>query len=161
MARVRERVRAIEREIMEEFPEWPQWKRRVRRGGMIALALSLGGIALAQLLGWLAQQEEMRRQQERARVIQLISPVSEVREEVIEFVWRPSPIADHYVVELSDVRYRLIWRSPPVEEVEVRLPEAVRRELQRGERYLWQVRGFDARGNEVANSFFEEILILR
>jgi hypothetical protein len=84
-----------------------------------------------------------------------------VREEVIEFVWRPSPIADYYVLELSDASYRLIWRSPPVREVELRLPEAVQMQLHRGERYLWQVRGFDEKGREVASSFFEEILIVR
>jgi len=159
--RVRARAQAIEREISEEFPEWPQWKRRVRRWGMIGLALGLGALAFAELLGWFARQQELQRQRERARIIQLISPVSEVREEVIEFVWRPSPIADHYVVELSDTSYRLIWRSPPVREVELRLPDAVRRQLQRGELYLWQVRGFDAEAQEVASSSFEEIRIVR
>jgi hypothetical protein len=160
-ARARERARAIEREIVEEFPEWPQWKRRAQRWGMIALALGLGGIALVEVLGWFARQEEWRRHRERARIIQLISPVSDVREEAIEFVWRPSPIADRYVVEVSDLSYRLIWRSPPVKEVELRLPEAVRRQLHPGERYLWQVRGLDAGENEVARSPFEEIRILR
>ncbi len=161
LGRVRARAQAIEREILEEFPEWPQWKRRARRWGMIGLAFGLGALALAELLGWFARQEELQRRRERARIIQLISPVSEVREEVIEFVWRPSPIADHYVVELSDTSYRLIWRSPPVREVELQLPDAVRRQLQRGELYLWQVRGFDAKAQEVANSSFEEIRIVR
>jgi len=160
-ARARERVRAIEGELVEEFPEWPQWKQRARRWGMIAVALSLGGIALIEVLEWWARHEELQRQRERARVIQLISPMDEVREEVIEFVWRPSPIADRYVVEVSDVGYQLIWRSPPVKTVELRLPDAVRRQLQRGERYLWQVRGFDASAREVASSPFEEILIVR
>ncbi|MCS6816914.1 MAG: hypothetical protein N0A16_03205 [Blastocatellia bacterium] len=159
--RVRERAQAIEREIEEEFPEWPRWKQRARRWGMIGLVLVLMGIAFGELLDWLERREEIRRQRERGRVIQLISPVSEVREEIIEFVWRPSPLVDRYVVEVSDVSYRLIWRSPPVKEVELRLPEAVRRQLHRGERYLWQVRGFDASENEVASSPFEEILIVR
>ncbi|MCL6650540.1 MAG: hypothetical protein K6U89_19760, partial [Chloroflexi bacterium] len=117
-------MRAIEGELVEEFPEWPQWKQRARRWGMIAVALSLGGIALIEVLEWWARHEELQRQRERARVIQLISPMDEVREEVIEFVWRPSPIADRYVVEVSDVGYQLIWRSPPVKTVELRLPDA-------------------------------------
>jgi len=158
---MRARVQAIEREILEEFPELPRWKQRARRWGIIGLVFGLGALALAEFLGWFARQEELQRQRERARIIQLISPVSEVREESIEFVWRPSPIADHYVVELSDTSYRLIWRSPPVREVELRLPDAVRRQLQRGELYLWQVRGFDAEAREVANSLFEEIRIVR
>ncbi len=160
-ARLRERVRAIEGEIMEEFPEWPQWKRSARKWAIVVLALSIGGLVLIHVFGWFGHREQMRRQRERARVIQLISPVNDVREEVIEFVWRPSPIADYYVLELSDASYRLIWRSPPVREVELRLPEAVQMQLHRGERYLWQVRGFDEKGREVASSFFEEILIVR
>jgi|GEM_PF-989643 len=160
-ARLRERARAIEREIVEEFPEWPQWKRRARRWALGVLALGMGGLVLTYVFEWFTHREQVRRQRERARIIQLISPVSDVRDEVIEFVWRPSPIADHYVVELSDVSYRLIWRSPPVREVELQLPEAVQMQLHRGERYLWQVRGFDEKGREVASSIFEEILILR
>lgn len=160
-AQLRQRARQTEREIIEEFPEWPQWKRRARQWGIVGLLLGLAGVGMWELWGWLSQRAEMQRQRERARIIQVISPMGEVREETVEFVWRPSPIADYYVVEVSDLSYRVIWRSPPIQQVELRLPDPVRRTLQRGERYLWQVRGFTEEGDEVANSFFEEILILR
>jgi len=160
-ARLRAEYAAVERDIQEEFPEWPEIKRRLRRTTAIVLTLGLAVAGLVFLHTWWEGREQARRRMERARTIQLISPTEEVREETIEFVWRPSPIATSYVVELSDSEYRLLWQSDPVKLVELTLPDAVRRRLERGRVYIWQVRGFDDKGNEVARSPFDHITLIR
>lgn len=160
-ARLRAELDAVERDIQEEFPTWPDLKRRIRRWVAICFLVGLALVGLLSLRHWWVAREQARRHLERARTIQLISPTEEVREEIIEFVWRPSPLAESYVVELSDATYRLLWRSERVKMVELTLPQGVRQRLERGQVYIWQVRGFDDKGNEVARSPFDQITIIR
>ncbi|HXF05988.1 MAG TPA: hypothetical protein VNM72_11310 [Blastocatellia bacterium] len=159
--RLRAELDAIEHDIQEEFPDWPEIKRRIRRWIVTCFLVGFALVGLLLLRQWWMAREQARRQWERARTIQLISPTEEVREEIIEFVWRPSPLAASYVVELSDATYRLLWQSERVKVVEVTLPQGVRQRLERGQVYIWQVRGFDDKGNEVARSPFDHITIIR
>lgn len=160
-ARLRAELDAVQQDIQEEFPEWPEIKRRIRRWIVTCFFVGLALVGLLSLRHWWMAREQARRQWERARTIQLISPTEEVREEIIEFVWRPSSLAESYVVELSDATYRLLWQSERVKTVEVTLPQGVRQRLERGQVYIWQVRGFDDKGNEVARSPLDHITIIR
>lgn len=165
VSRLRDRYQAMERDIVEEFPEYPEFKRKfkrtVRRWAMIVVLVIVASVAALQVRDWVARRQQARRLAERAKVIQLISPVEEVREEEVEFVWRPSPIVKHYILEISDSTYKLMWRSEPVESIELILPDKVREQFTPGQIYHWQVRGFNDDNAEVARSPIEEIVVIR
>jgi hypothetical protein len=161
VSRLRDRYQAMERDIIEEFPDYPKFKRAVRRGVIIVVMVIIVGVAALQLREWMTRRQQARRLAERAKVIQLISPVEDVREEEVEFVWRPSPIVKQYVLEISDNAYKLMWRSEPAESIEMILPDKVREQFIPGHLYHWQVRGFNDDNAEVARSAIEEIVIIR
>ena len=84
--------------------------------------------------------------------IALVEPVSgSVRPEEVVFRWKELASAQHYVLELFDETLLPIWVSPPLREMETRLPEDIARALKAGASYFWMVSGYSG-SSKIAES---------
>jgi hypothetical protein len=86
----------------------------------------------------------------------LISPNSgSFPRDGLEFRWQSLPGAAHYTVELFDKSLKLIWRSGPVSENELRPADVVGKALNLGETYYWMVTAVGGDHSEIKSRLAE------
>ncbi|HOW85206.1 MAG TPA: hypothetical protein P5119_08845 [Candidatus Aminicenantes bacterium] len=89
--------------------------------------------------------------------VRLISPVkgASVPAGEIEFLWETVPQAARYSLEIFNGSLERLWRSGPLTEVRLPLPEDARGAIRPGESYFWRVTAVLKDGQELASKLAE------
>lgn len=89
--------------------------------------------------------------------VRVISPKpgASLAAEDIELKWEAVPKASRYTVELFNRSLEKVWRSGPVADAQLKLPEGARRVILEGEPYFWRVTAALEDGQEIVSKLAE------
>ena len=73
----------------------------------------------------------------------------------IELKWEAVPKASRYTVELFNRSLEKVWRSGPITDAQLKLPEDARRVILGGETYFWRITAVLEDGQEVLSKLAE------
>jgi len=130
------------------------WVPKWRAVAVVAMIVVAVGVSLTL---WRARQpgvEPVPSERGEVSVTMQIEPPNRalLREAPRRLAWSAVEGAESYQVVLYDLESTPIWESPPVTSTVIRVPEAIRQELHRGQSYYWRVitqSGIERRQSEV------------